>query len=80
MDSMITIYLILFALVSVIYLYNWIQAISQTKEIINPLMFFNWTYLFDSEIFNDAGNKYRKNALICFILLFIILILMGISS
>lgn len=80
MDSIITVYIILFALVSAIYLYNWVQAISETKENINPILFFNWFYLFNSEAFNETGNKYRKNALGCFILLFIIVILMSQSG
>ena len=77
MVSIVTVLLIMFVLVTAIYLYNWVQAISETKENKNPIIFFNWFYLFNSEAFNEAGNKYRKNALICLLLLVILMVLMS---
>ena len=65
---------------SALYLYNWIQAISESKENKNPIMFFNWLYLFNPEAFNELGNKYRKISLGCFILLIILVVLMSQSG
>lgn len=77
MDGLVTVLLILIVLVSVIYLYNWIHAISETKETRSPLMFFNWFYLFDSDMFNPQGNRYRRKALACMLLLVVLVVAMG---
>ena len=57
-----------FALISVIYLHYWWQAVAQAKKS-HTFMIFNWFYLFTPDAFNEAGNRYRKKALICFILM-----------
>ena len=77
MDASIIVLMILFAAVSAIYLYHWVQAISQIKKP-HALQFFNWFYLFQPKEFNEIGNAHRKKALLSCCTLVTLLILMAV--
>ncbi len=66
-------FIVLIALLGLLYVANWFIAYNHTKEGQSRLPFLTVHWLFKPEILDDIGNKKRKYAIWCLISTLIVL-------